>query len=76
MNHLEPNARNGAWLKPAVEETALQRYVQTLRERKWLILATVLVTTLAAVLYLLAASKVYEAEADILVTPVSGSDPV
>src|SRR4051794_1696372 len=76
MNPLDPAGSNGAWLKPAVEETSLQRYVRTLRERKWLILAAVLVTTLAAVVYVATADKVYEAESDILVTPVPGDDPV
>src|SRR4051794_32607606 len=76
MNPLDPAGSNGAWLKPAVEETSLQRYVRTLRERKWLILAAVLVTTLAAVVYVATADKVYEAESDILVTPVPGNDSV
>jgi succinoglycan biosynthesis transport protein ExoP len=69
-------ARGAAWLNPAVDEQGLARYATTLRERKWLILATVVLTTLAAVVYLLTAPKVYEAESDILVTPVSGTDPV
>ncbi|MEA2457186.1 MAG: tyrosine-protein kinase [Thermoleophilaceae bacterium] len=64
------------WLNPSVDEQGLARYASTIRERKWLILTTVLVTTLAAVLYLVTATKVYEAEADLLITPVSGSDPV
>src|SRR3954469_25608447 len=75
MNYLESSSGNGAWLKPAVEETSLQRYVQTLRERKWLILAAVLLTTLAAGGYVATADKVYKAEADLLVTPVPGDDP-
>lgn len=62
------------WLNPAVEEQGLARYVSTIRERRWLIALTVLVTTLAAIIYVLAASKVYKAEADLLVTPVTGSD--
>src|SRR5436305_5862720 len=65
-----------AWLNPSVDEHGLARYATTIRERKWLILATVLITTAAAIVYLLSASKVYEAEADILVTPVTGADPV
>jgi capsular exopolysaccharide synthesis family protein len=75
MTYPDPAASNGAWLKPAVEETALQRYLRTLRERKWLILAAVLVTTLAAIAYVATADKVYQAEADLLVTPVPGDDP-
>jgi polysaccharide biosynthesis transport protein len=60
------------WRRPRVEASSLQRYLQTLRERLGLILATVLVTTLAAGVYLVVASKVYESEVDLLVTPVSG----
>jgi receptor protein-tyrosine kinase len=65
-----------SWLSPSVDEQGLARYATTLRERKWLIVATVLVTTLAAIFYLATAAKVYEAEADILITPVNSSDPV
>lgn len=52
----------------------MERYVATLRERWWLVLLTVLLTLAAAIAYLATASKVYEAQADLLVTPVSGSD--
>jgi capsular exopolysaccharide synthesis family protein len=77
MNAPQPTqAPNAAWLTPAVDEQGLARYATTLRERKWLILATVLVTTLAAIVYLATAPKVYEAEADMLITPVDSSDPV
>ena len=62
------------WLNPAVEETGLARYVSTIRERKWLIALTVLVTTLAATVYVITAPKVYKAEADLLITPVTGGD--
>src|SRR3954469_4085547 len=64
------------WLNPSVDEQGLARYATTIKERKWLILATVLLTTLAAGVYLATAAKVYEAEADLLITPVPGSDPV
>jgi receptor protein-tyrosine kinase len=63
------------WLNPSVEQQGLARYVSTMRERKWLIALTVLVTTLAAVVYVLTASKVYNAEADLLITPIGGNDP-
>lgn len=62
------------WVKPQGEQVGLRSYVATLRERKGLIGLTVLVTTLAVVAYLLVVSEVYEAEADLLVTPVSDSD--
>jgi capsular exopolysaccharide synthesis family protein len=64
-----------AWLNPSVDEQGLARYATTIRERKWLIVATVVATTLAAVIYLLTASKVYEASSDMLITPVSSDDP-
>src|SRR3954469_5669851 len=75
MNSPEANpASNSAWLNPSVDEHGLARYLSTIRERKWLIIGTVLATTLAAILYLVTASKVYEADADILITPVSSDD--
>jgi capsular exopolysaccharide synthesis family protein len=77
MNAPQSTSGVGAsWLSPSVDEQGLARYATTLKERKWLIVATVLVTTLAAIAYLATAAKVYEAEADILITPVNSSDPV
>lgn len=64
------------WLRPAEEQEGLKRYVETLRERWRIVVVSVLVTTLIAVAYIATASKTYEATADILVTPVTGSDPV
>ena len=66
--------RSAEWLRPRVEQQGLQRYVNTIRERIRLILAITLLTTAAAVAYVVTASKEYTAEADILVTPVSQSD--
>src|SRR3954451_408362 len=74
MNATEPSP-DASWLNPSAEQQGLARYVSTLRERKWLILLTVLATTLASVAYVLTASKTYEAEADLLITPVANSDP-
>jgi tyrosine-protein kinase len=62
------------WIQPPEEDTGLTRYAQTLRERIWIVVAAVVITTGIAILYVLTASKVYEAEADVLVTPFSGSD--
>ena len=77
MNAPQPAPGVGnEWLNPSVDEQGLARYATTIRERKWLILATVVLTTLAAIVYLATAPKVYEAESDILVTPVPGGDPV
>jgi capsular exopolysaccharide synthesis family protein len=63
-----------AWRRPRLESSGLQRYLQVLRERFWLVLATPIVTTLAAILYLATATSVYEADADLLVTPVNSDD--
>ena len=51
------------WLVPSGEQQGLRRYVQTIRERFKLIVLTVLVTTLAAALYVGTAEKTYEAAA-------------
>jgi capsular exopolysaccharide synthesis family protein len=58
------------WLQPPAQERGLASYVQTLRERFWLIVLAVAITTGAAILYVATASKTYQSEADILVTPV------
>jgi uncharacterized protein involved in exopolysaccharide biosynthesis len=65
---------SASWLRPSVEESPLQRYVQTLRERKWLIIASVIVCTALAAAYVVTATKKYQAETDILVTPVQSAD--
>jgi tyrosine-protein kinase len=62
------------WLQPPVEEAGLRRYIETLRERVWIVVAAVVITTGMAVAYVVTASKVYEAEADMLVTPISSTD--
>jgi capsular exopolysaccharide synthesis family protein len=62
------------WLQPPVEEFGLTRYIQTLRERAWIVIAAVVITTGIAIAYVVTANKVYKAEADLLVTPISTSD--
>lgn len=62
------------WLPPRVEVEGLQRYLETLRERAGLIVLCVLLTTIAAGAYLSQASTVYEAESDLLITPVSSEN--
>jgi Mrp family chromosome partitioning ATPase len=64
------------WLRPPSEREGLQRYVETLRERLWLIIVVLVITTGIAILYVLTATKMYTAESDLLITPVSGDDPV
>ncbi|HEX8075589.1 MAG TPA: Wzz/FepE/Etk N-terminal domain-containing protein [Thermoleophilaceae bacterium] len=69
------NGRTAEWLRPRLEQQGLQRYVNTIRERIKLILAVTLLTTGAAVAYVLLAEKEYTAEADMLVTPAPSDDP-
>lgn len=64
------------WLKPPEEQASLERYVETVRERLWLIIAIVVLTTGVSILYVATATKTYEAEADLLINPVSGSSTV
>jgi len=71
-----PYSSSADWLKPAEEQEGLSRYVETVRERFWVILAAVIVTTGIALLYVLTATKTYEARTDMLITPISGDDPV
>jgi capsular exopolysaccharide synthesis family protein len=66
---------NPDWRQPPEEQEGLQRYVETIRERIMLIITAVAITTGIAILYVATATKTYDAEADILVTPVSSSDP-
>ena len=58
------------WLQPVPEQQGLKRYVETLQERIWIIAGCVLVAVAIAVGYLLTTDKVYEAQADLLITPV------
>jgi Mrp family chromosome partitioning ATPase len=60
------------WRRRREESRGLLEYVEVLRERWRFVAITLLVTFSAAVLYLATAEKQYEAEANLLVTPVSG----
>jgi capsular exopolysaccharide synthesis family protein len=64
------------WLQPSSEEEGLRRYVETIRERIWWVIIAVVITTGAAVLYVATAEKSYEAEAQLLITPVPATDPI
>jgi tyrosine-protein kinase len=68
--------RDTDWRQPPEEQEGLKRYAETIRERIWLIVATVVITTGIAVLYVVTATKMYDADADLLVTPVTGDNPV
>ncbi|MFN8113688.1 MAG: Wzz/FepE/Etk N-terminal domain-containing protein [Solirubrobacterales bacterium] len=67
-------ATGSDWLVPPDEQEGLRRYVTTLRERIWLIVAITVLTTAVSIAYVALATKTYEAEATLLITPVS--DPV
>ena len=68
----EPTTAAADWLQPPEEQEGLTRFVQILRERIWLILGIVALTTGIAILYVVTAQKIYEAEADLLISPISG----
>lgn len=72
-----PNTRAYVdWLRPAGESQGLTYYVSVIRERVRLIAAVVILSLAAAGAYLWASETVYEAEAVLLVTPVSADDPL
>ena len=62
------------WLQPPEEEAGLRQYVRILRERIWIVVAAVVLTTSIAIVYVVTANKVYEATADLLITAVPGTD--
>jgi capsular exopolysaccharide synthesis family protein len=70
-----PQSSATDWIHPPEEQEGLQRYVETIRERIWLIVTAVAITTAIAIIYVATATKVYHAQADLLVTPVSGDNP-
>ncbi len=72
-----PSDTSGAdWLQPTGEQEGLGRYLEIVRERLGTIAIAVAITLVAAIAYLATAEKVYEAEADLLVTPVPSEDPL
>jgi polysaccharide biosynthesis transport protein len=70
------NAGRTSWLQPSPEEEGLKRYVETIRERIWLVVIALVVTTGVAALYVATAQKTYTAEAQLLITPTPATDPV
>ena len=69
-----PDRRVTDWRSPGVEQAGLARYLMTLRERLGLIVACVAITLAVAVAYLAVTDETYEADADLLVTPVASED--
>lgn len=64
------NESPATWVEPPDEQQSLRRFLETVRERLWVVVAAVVITTAAAVLYVATADKVYEAEAQIQVVPI------
>jgi Mrp family chromosome partitioning ATPase len=67
---------DGTWLGPRVQAQGFPRYLEALRAGKWIVVAALVACVGAAALYLSRAEKVYEAEADVLVTPQNLNVPV
>jgi tyrosine-protein kinase len=57
------------WLQPPPEQEGLSRYVATIRERLWVVVMAVAVAMGVVILYLGTATKMYEAESDLVITP-------
>ena len=68
------SARAADWIQPPEEAAGLSRYLQTLRERIWIVVAAVVITTTVAIVYVVTADKVYEAEADLLISPYEATE--
>ncbi len=62
------------WLRPRVETRNAIRYLDTIRERWWLIVGMTVLALLAALIYVETAPKQYKAEATVLITPVSPNE--
>lgn len=64
-----------SWIQPGLDQPPLRGYFEMLRQRWWLVVAAMLLGALGAVLYLSTAPRIYEAQSDMLVTPVPDDDP-
>jgi Mrp family chromosome partitioning ATPase/capsular polysaccharide biosynthesis protein len=64
--------QRSAWFAPQGPREGLGHYVQVIRERKWLIIGCVVVATVAAGVYAKLAPRTYQAESQLLITPVNG----
>jgi capsular exopolysaccharide synthesis family protein len=71
---LAPGRREAGWRKPRETTPGLLRYLETIRERKWLVLGVMVLTVAVAVAYLAHAEKIYSAHAELLITPVNGGE--
>lgn len=65
-----PDPAQYEWLQPHPDEEGLTRYLRTVRERLWIVIAAVVIALGAAAFYLATTEDVYEAQSDLLLTPV------
>ncbi len=70
------SASRADWLRSPTEQSGLSQYLGVLRERIRIVVAALLLTVAAAGAYLATAENVYEAQADLLISPKSGDDPL
>lgn len=64
-----PRRRDPPWMIPGGEAQGLVSYLEAVRAGRWIIITALIACLGAAVLYLAQAEKVYEASADLLITP-------
>jgi succinoglycan biosynthesis transport protein ExoP len=67
---------NYSWIKPQPETQGFTRYINLVRARLGLVVATVAIAIGAAAGYLGRAEKIYEANTDVLVIPVPSDSPL
>jgi Mrp family chromosome partitioning ATPase len=70
-----PGARAADWVRPRAEVQGARRSWEALRAGRWLIVLTVGIALGTTLIYLAIARPVYEASANLLVTPVAADDP-
>lgn len=63
------------WIRPRPEDNGLRRTLETVAERWWVVVACVVLCVGAAAVYVAKASKVYRAQANLLITPAPADDP-
>lgn len=68
QNMLNDPRNPNDWLRPPVESEGALRYLDTIRERWWIVVLTTVLALVAAGAYVALAPKRYHAEADVLVT--------
>jgi Mrp family chromosome partitioning ATPase/capsular polysaccharide biosynthesis protein len=67
---------NADWITPPDEERGFGRYLEAVWGGRWIVLATIVAALACAVIYVETATKVYQAHASLLVTPLPSSDSV